>query len=133
MDDNNVEVRVFSVEKRDANTLLPNIEKHVRVGTMIHSDEWRAYNRLSSLGYEHKTVNHSENFVNPENGANIQRIESMWGHLKTQFMRNHKKTSLPLFDSHLAEMWWRSKYTNHGMPETFKNILVNISKKFPIS
>ncbi len=67
MDDNNVEVRVFSVEKRDANTLLPIIEKHVRVGTMIHSDEWRAYNRLSSLGYEHQTVNHSENFVNPEN------------------------------------------------------------------
>ena len=93
LDDNNVEVRVFSVEKRVANTLLPIIQKHVRIGTEIHSDEWRAYNQLSSLGYVHKTVNHTENFINPENGANTQRIESMWGHLKTQFMRNHKKTN----------------------------------------
>ncbi len=72
-------MRVFSVKKRDANTLLPIIETHVRVGTMIHSDKWSAYNRLKSLGYEHNTINHSENFVNPENGANTQKIESTWG------------------------------------------------------
>ena len=133
MDDDNVEVRVFSVAKRDADTLLPIIQKHVNVGTEIHSDEWPAYNKLASLGYVHRTVNHSENFINPQNGANTQRIEAMWGHLKTQFMRNHKKTNTALFESHLAEMWWRSKYGNNGMPETFKNMLIQISEKFPIS
>ena len=34
------------VPQRDAATLLPLINNHVAPGTIIHSDEWAAYNRV---------------------------------------------------------------------------------------
>ena len=36
------------VTTRDANTLLPIIQAHIAI---VHSDEWRAYRRVSTLPY----------------------------------------------------------------------------------
>ena len=48
--------RVFMevVEKRDAGTLLPLLEKWVKKGTTVVSDCWKAYTNMS--GYHHLTV-----------------------------------------------------------------------------
>ncbi len=48
-------------------------------GTTIYTDKWKGYSRLSSLGYDHKTVNHTYNFIDLETGANTQLIENSWG------------------------------------------------------
>ena len=56
---------LVEVEKRDAATLLPIIQHHIRPGSVIYCDEWRAYCRLGGMGYTHKTVNNSQNFVDP--------------------------------------------------------------------
>ena len=37
------------VAQRDAATLLPIIQAHVAPGTIIHYDQWAAYNQVSSL------------------------------------------------------------------------------------
>ena len=49
------------VQRRDAATLLPIIQAHVAPGTVIHSDEWAAYNRVGNLPNvsSHSVVNHS--------------------------------------------------------------------------
>ena len=66
-----------TVDKRDADTLLPIIQSVVQPGTIIHSDQWRAYYRIQEkLHLEHATVNHSVNFVDPETGVHTQTIES---------------------------------------------------------
>ncbi len=96
------ELRLF---RRDA-TLLPIIEENVAPDTVIRSDEWRAYTNIGQLGYTHETVNHSENIVDPASGANTQRIETYWGHVKTKFLRNMRGSSRALLDSHLATYWW---------------------------
>ena len=49
------------VLQRDSATLIPII--HVLPGTTVWTDEWAAYRQLSTLGYHHYTVNHTENFV----------------------------------------------------------------------
>jgi len=52
------------VNDRSAQTLIPIIQKFIRPGTTIFSNQWPAYRQLHNLGYDHKTVNHSENFRN---------------------------------------------------------------------
>ena len=68
---------MFAVPDRSAATLLPIIRDNVRPGTTIMSDLWRAYPGIGAmgLGYQHLTVNHSINFVDPATGANTQRVE----------------------------------------------------------
>ncbi|CAM4608799.1 unnamed protein product [Leuciscus chuanchicus] len=54
------------VKKRSRHHLIPLLVKHVQPGTLILSDEWRAYRgALTNLGYRHFTVNHSRGFVDP--------------------------------------------------------------------
>ena len=59
---------VIPVECRDAATLLPIIRQFILPGTTIPNDQWAAYNSIASdpNNYEHLTVNHSVNFVDPE-------------------------------------------------------------------
>jgi len=42
------------------------------------SDYWHAYACLSSEGFQHQTVNHSQYFVDPDSGAHTQNIERFW-------------------------------------------------------
>lgn len=44
--------------KRNSNTLISTIKEHVKVGSIIHSDEWRIFYRLTGEAYEYHTVNH---------------------------------------------------------------------------
>ena len=81
----NHELRMFVVKRRDAETFIPIIRRNALPGSDIHSDEWRAYNKLKIHGYKHFTVNHKENFVNPKTGKHTQLVECLWGVNKKKF------------------------------------------------
>ena len=70
-------------EKRDRATLIPLIQKYIKSGSVIYSDSWGAYRGLRELGYEHSSVNHSENFVDPgDKAVHTQNIERLWRDVK---------------------------------------------------
>ena len=97
------------VEKRDAETLLPIIARVVQPGSIVRSDQWRAYSRISELGYQHQTVNHSLNFVDPETGVHTQTIESYWGKCKAR-LKGMRGTTEVMLPSYLDEFMWRDRY-----------------------
>ena len=63
------------VPDRRAQTLIPIIERVVRHGSIIHSDQWAAYRQLSAnVNDTYATINHSETFVDPVTGKLSSRI-----------------------------------------------------------
>lgn len=85
---------MVSVEKRDAATLLPLIQRHIRPGTAIISDCWKAYGKIDELPelYNHYMVNHSDPdhpFVDQDTGAHTNTIESTWQKFKSRHKREH--------------------------------------------
>ena len=62
--------------------LLPLIQHHVAAGSTIYSDCWRAYNPLSTLGYNHVAVDHSRTFADHTSHACTNLIEGTWAHLR---------------------------------------------------
>ena len=87
------------VDARNAQTLLPIIQEYIIPGTTIVSDLWRAYNTIGNIGYNHLTVDHSLNFVDPNTGAHTNLVENMWMRAKR---RNKKEcgTARTLIDTY---------------------------------
>ena len=67
---------------------------------------WKAYNSLQNHGYIHKTVYHSEEFVNSATGAHTQTTECLCRHTKRKY--NIKVNGARnLLARQLQEDWWR--------------------------
>jgi len=81
MDTDELRIIVCPGNKRDWATLGPIIQQHIKPGTIIMSDCWKAYGNLSQFNYFHTTVNHSDPefcFVAEDGVTNTQKIESIW-------------------------------------------------------
>lgn len=74
---------VIPVPNRRAETLIPIIKQYVAPSTIIHTDKWRAYDYVCNHNnYVHLVVNHSVNFVNPNNGVHTQNVERLWREMR---------------------------------------------------
>ena len=96
----------YVVEDRTATTLEELIMENVRKGTTIHTDSWKGYYHVGEKGFTHKTVNHSKNFVNPEDGTHTQKIERFWRGLKDTRKRYQGLPAAEI-QSHIDEYLWR--------------------------
>ena len=97
------------VQKHDADTLLPIIERIACPGSIIHSDQWRVYHSIHQrLQLDHGTVNHSLNFVDPETGVHTQAIESYWAKAKQKF-KTMKGVSADALPTYLDGRMWRDR------------------------
>jgi len=96
------------VQNRSAKTLVSIIQKWIDpTSKFIISDEWRAYQNLKQLKYNHVTIKHSENFVHPENPKiYTQTIENRWGLIKS-IMKKRGRISRENFGLRLKEISWR--------------------------
>ena len=120
------------VPQRDAMTLLPIIRNHVAPGTTVWSDQWRAYNRVSSIPNvnSHGTVNHSIEFVDQVTGVHTQNIESYWNRVKIKIkrMRGCHEEQLA---GYLDEFMYRERYGRTAR-ELFDNIITDIAHQYPV-
>ena len=120
------------VPQRDAATLLPLINAHVAPGTIIHSDEWAAYNRVQRLSNvsSHDVVNHSVNFVEPSTGVCTQHEESYWNRVKTKLKRM-KGCHCHQLPSYQDEFMWRERYGTSTLL-ALQNIMMDIAVQYPV-
>ena len=122
------------VTSRDAATLLPIIRAHIAPGSIVHSDEWRAYSRVASIPAvaSHSTVNHSIaiTFVDSTTGTHTQHIESFWNQVKLKLKRM-KGCHSDQIPSYLDEFMWLERHgqTSHM---AWINIMRDIAQQYPV-
>ena len=116
------------VQNRSAEILLSLIKKYVKSGTEIHSDQWAAYEDISSIDvnppFIHKTVNHSKWFKDPITGVHTNNVEAYWCSIKRRF-KMLNGTSRELTASYLDEHMYRERYGN-TYSDMFNSILSDI-------
>ena len=86
-------------------TIKPIIEKFIKSGTLVNTDEYDIYGRLTEWGYEHKTVCHSRGeYARDEDGdgfheVHVNTMEGFWSLLRS-WLRPHRGVSqerLPIY------------------------------------
>ena len=109
----------YTISRRDSDTIIPIIQACVAVGTTIFTDKWASYNVLGTLGYTHRSVNHSENFVDPVTGAHTQKVERMNRAIREVFHRNHVRYNKTMYPQYVAEAIWRYQFATVNVFEKF--------------
>jgi transposase len=86
-------------------TIAPLIKATIAAGTLIYTDEYSIYSRLSQWGYDHKSVCHGKGeYARDEDGdgfceVHVNTMEGFWSLLRSWF-RPHRGISqekLPLY------------------------------------
>jgi len=86
-------------------TIEPIIRQFVQVGSIVFTDEYDIYSRLSHLGYFHSTICHSQGeYARDDDGdgyceVHVNTIEGFWSLLRS-WLRPHRgvsQESLPLY------------------------------------
>jgi len=110
---------VPGIEARD---LQPLIEKQVKKGSTICSDDWRGYTGLAVKGYVHRLVEHGKNEYSDKKGNHINSLEGFWGYLKRKLAAKGgvRKEKLPIF---LGEYVWRYNHRQISLKEQERLIL----------
>lgn len=118
-------VYLVPIERRDSYTLLRIITEKVVPGTRIITDGWASYRQLESLGFEHGVVNHSFNFVSPDDSSiHTQNIESTWGHAKRK-MKFLFGSRVQFLGGYLSEFLFRRNVCKFKI---FNNMLITITR-----
>ena len=84
------------------------------------SDLCKSFDCLQNESYQHLTVNHSLNFVDPDTGVHTQGIENTWWGVKRSMPRTG--ISKDLFDSYLQERLWRQHYKSDPFGNRIEHI-----------
>lgn len=96
--------------------MMQFFNKHVDTkGSLVITDEFKAYNGLGEGGYERAVINHAVQYVDGLTHTNT--IEGFWGLLKRAWYGQHhhyKRAFMPLY---IAESCW--KYNKRRHPNAF--------------
>ena len=86
-------------------TIEPLLRATIALGTIVYTDEYDIYARVTQWGYEHKTVNHGrKEYARDDDGdgfceVHVNTMEGFWSLLRS-WLRPHRGISqekLPLY------------------------------------
>ncbi|MYA28821.1 MAG: IS1595 family transposase [Nitrospira sp. SB0672_bin_25] len=94
------------IARTDKATIYPIIQRNVERGTLVCTDDARAYRSLDQLGYEHRSVRHSAGeYV--KHGIHTNSIESVWAVLRRSLHGIYHWVSTKHLSKYLNEATFR--------------------------
>ncbi|NOT37216.1 MAG: IS1595 family transposase [Saprospiraceae bacterium] len=110
-----------------ASTLKPIIKELVLEGSIIVTDEWGAYNGLSS-DFQHEVLKHNDNeFV--RDGFHTNSVEGFWSLLKRGIFGIYHSASPKHLNKYCDEFSYRYNTRNIGDGNRFNLSLVNADER----
>lgn len=115
------ELRAEVVPNTKAATLLPIMRKNVRLGSRFMTDHYGAYNKVRSMGYYHRRINHGINqYV--RGLTHVNTIEGFWSQLKRSINGTYHAVSPKHLQSYVDEFSWR--YNARHSPSPLFDLLM---------
>jgi transposase-like protein len=104
-----------SVSDLTSDTLRSVVERTVKRGSIVSTDEFRAYNLLSEAGYRHGRVEHSaKEWARYDARAHAwhhtNHVESFWSLFKNSIRSTHIHVSRKYMDRYLDEFTFRANH-----------------------
>jgi len=120
-------VRIEVIRDTKRKSLEPIIKHYVPEGSIVITDNWKGYNKLSKK-YIHKSVNHSKgNYVRGKYHTN--GIENFWSHFKRGLNGIYLSISKKHLQRYCEEFEFRYNTRNLNGVERFNLLLVNADNR----
>lgn len=116
---------IVPVANRNKETMKAIIVRNILPGTICITDKWAAYSAAFAdlPNYTHKSVNHSSNFVDPEDRAiHTQNIEALWSRSKF-FLRSRSGIGAEEYNEYIIQYIWQYKIPSNLRFNHFLNLL----------
>ena len=88
-------------------TIEPILRATIAIGTVVYTDEYDIYSRLTQWGFEHQTVNHdNKEYARDDDGdgfceVHVNTMEGFWSLLRP-WLRPHRGISQERLPNYLA-------------------------------
>ena len=105
------QVRLEVVAHSDRETLEDGVDRTTLEGTMVYTDEWRAYGRLPTMKRRHATVCHADRqWARDDDGDGIREVhdntlEGIWTGLRND-LRTFRGVSKHFLAQYVAMFQW---------------------------
>jgi len=114
------------IPDRTAATIIPIIEQVVRPRSIIHTDEARVYKTLRH-NFEHSSVCHKYNFVDPFTGVHTQHVESYNNKIKNS-IKNMRGIDEEKREDFLKEFMFLDQFKKTAFEQILE--LLNLKKLY---
>jgi transposase-like protein len=117
-------------------TIQPLIEKYIKPGTLVNTDEYNIYGRLTEWGYEHKSVCHAVGeYARDEDGdgfheVHVNTMEGFWSLLRS-WLRPHRGISQERLPDYVGSFQFVHNVRRRGnsLLRSLVETLLNINPK----
>jgi len=98
-----------------AKTLIPSIEDNVVKSSVVYTDDLQSYNGLEKIGYEHKSVAHSQK-VYVAGDIHTNNVEGFWSQLKRSINGTYHHVTAKHMQEYVDEYSFRYNHRNDETP-----------------
>lgn len=117
----NGEIRLIQVEDVSSYVLHPLIMNNVKVGSVIMSDEWKAYNGLGEY-YERFVINHGKRHY-ADGEIHVNSLEGAWGLFKRSLKGIYHRPSNKYMPNYCAEFEFKYNNRKKTIPLIFRQAI----------
>ncbi len=109
-------------------TLLPEIQSNILPDATVYTDDLLSYGRLSKLGFDHKSVAHSQHVYVTGGDIHTNSIEGFWGQLKRSIDGTYHHVDAKYLQGYVDEYAYRYSHRKDKQ-SMFKSMLNQVVSK----